>query len=333
MTTDFDRADNQHRPPLGATRAATGQALIVTPTFVSRVDDTARGERPQDAGASRSRHGHQVHFPNWRPHALALEGDPNLAFEHWDEYWRKVHGPKFAWDEPGSSSAAVLRYDQVHRVASGPSSAFPPPYRAMVGDDGRLPSDPEKHVPAYRRPRWDGFAYIAYADEADIERTLGQEKFDKRIVADEQVAFRMVTREITREYILIPSARHRDPVSLVMIHMRAPGMSREVFQQQLPGEHAALVLAQPATREFVRRYAQLHNIGSIQKDPEGSRIDAVSVLSFASLNDVEDYLVSADYPAIAAALAGLEGAGSEWWTGINYSVINRLAPEVATALP
>ena len=333
MTTDFDRADNQHRPPLGATRAATGQALIVTPTFVSRVDDTARGERPQDAGASRSRHGHQVHFPNWRPHALALEGDPNLAFEHWDEYWRKVHGPKFAWDEPGSSSAAVLRYDQVHRVASGPSSAFPPPYRAMVGDDGQLPSDPEKHVPAYRRPRWDGFAYIAYADEADIERTLGQEKFDKRIVADEQVAFRMVTREITREYILIPSARHRDPVSLVMIHMRAPGMSREVFQQQLLGEHAALVLAQPATREFVRRYAQLHNIGSTQKDPEGSRIDAVSVLSFASLNDVEDYLVSADYPAIAAALAGLEGAGSEWWTGINYSVINRLAPEVATALP
>lgn len=333
MAQDFDRSDNQHRPPLGTTQGATGKPLIVTPTFVSRVDDTARGERPQDTGASKSRHGHEVHFPNWRPHALALEGDPNLAFEHWDEYWRKVHGPKFAWDEPGSSSAAVLRYDQVHRVASGPSSSFPPPYRAMVADDGRLPSDPEKRVPAYRRPRWDGFAYIAYADEADIERTLGQEKFDKRIVADEQVAFRMVTREITREYILIPSARHRDPVSLVMIHMRAPTISREVFQHRLLREHAALVLAQPSTREFVRRYAQLHNIGSTQKDPEGSRIDAVSVLSFASLNDVEDYLVSADYAAIAASLDALQGNGSEWWTGINYSVINRLAPEVATDLP
>jgi len=333
MTTDFDRTDNQHRPPLGATRASSAKPLIVTPTFVSRVDDTARGERPQDAGASKSRHGHEVHFPNWRPHALALEGDPNLAYEHWDEYWRKVHGPKFAWDEPGSSSAAVLRYDQVHRVASGPSSSFPPPYRAMVDGDGRLPSDPEKHVPAYRRPRWDGFAYIAYADEADIERTLGQEKFDKRIVADEQVAFRMVTREITREYILVPSARHRDPVSLVMIHMRAPGMSREVFQHRLLREHAPLVLGQPGTRELVRRYAQLHNIGSTQKDPEGSRIDAVSVLSFASLNDVEDYLVGADYPAIAASLAALEGEGSEWWTAINYSVINRLAPEMATELP
>jgi len=333
MTLDFDRTDNQHRPPLGPLKGATTKPLIVTPTFVSRVDDTARGERPQDAGASKSRHGHEVHFPDWRPHALALEGEPNLAFEHWDEYWRKVHGPKFAWDEPGSSSALVLRYDQVHRIASGPSSAFPPPYRAMVDDDGRLPSDPEKRVPAYRRPRWDGFAYIAYAEEADIERTLGQEKFDKRIVADEQVAFRMVTREITREYILVPSERHRDPVSLVKIHMRAAGLSREEFQRRLLGEHASLVLAQPATREFVRRYAQLHNIGSTQKDPEGSRIDAVSVLSFACLNDVEDYLVSTDHRAIEASEAALTGEGSEWWTGINYSVINRLYPEMATELP
>lgn len=118
-----------------------------------------------------------------------------------------------------------------------------------------------------------------------------------------------------------------------MIHMRASHLSREAFQERLLGEHARLVLAQPATREFVRRYAQLHNIGSTQKDPEGSRIDAVSVLSFASLNDVEDYLVSDDYAAIQASCDALLGEGSEWWTGINYSVINRLMPEVATVLP
>ncbi|QJE01002.1 hypothetical protein HH212_13970 [Massilia forsythiae] len=333
MTTDFDRSDNQHRPPLGATREAGDAPLIVTPTFVSRVDDTARGERPQDAGSSKSRHGHEVHFPNWRPHALALEGDPNLAYEHWDEYWRKVHGPKFAWDEPGSSSALVVRYDQVHRIASGPSSFFAPPYRAMIGEDGKLPSDPEKRVPAYRRPRWDGFAYIAYAERDDIERTLKQDKFDRRIVADEQVAFRMVTREITREYILVPSARHRDPISLVKIHVRRPELSREAFQRRLLKEHAALVLASPATRALVRRYAQLHNIGSTQHDPEGSKIDAVSVLSFASLNDVEDYLVSSEHAALQASEDALAGEGSEWWTAINYSVINRLGPEVATRLP
>lgn len=330
MTIEFDRSDNLHRPPLGATQGSIDQPLIVTATFVSRVDSTPRSERPQDAGASKSRHGNEIHLPNWRPGALALEGNENLAFEHWDEYWRKVHGPKFAWDEPGSSSARVLRYDQVHRIASGPSSFFAPPYRAMVADDGKLPPDPEKRVPPYRRPRWDGLAYITYAEEVDIERTLSQEKFAERIIADEQVAFRMVTREITREYILIPSARHRDPISLVKIHMRAPELSREDFQRRLLAEHAPLVMAQPATSELVRRYAVLLNIGSTQEDPEGSKIDAVSILSFASLNDVEDYLVSSDHAAIAQSEAGLTGEGSEWWTAINYSVINRLMPEVAT---
>jgi luciferase-type oxidoreductase len=63
-----------------------------------------------------------------------------------------------------------------------------------------------------------------------------------------------------------------------------------------------------------------------------SRIDAVSVFSFASINDVEDYLVSADHEAIAASEALLAGEGSEWWTAVNYSVINRLIPEIPTKL-
>lgn len=330
MTTDFDRADNLHRPPLGTPAAPTTDPLIVTGTFVSRVDDTARGDRPQDAGSSTSKHGHEVHFPNWRPHALALEDDPNLAFEHWDEYWRKVHGTKFAWDEPGSSSRLVLRYDQLHRIASGPSNFFAPPYRAMVDDDGKLPADPHKRVPPYGRPRWDGLAYIAYARQDDIDATLKQEKFAERIVADEQVAFRMVTRELLRETILIPSEKHRDAFSLVRIHMRADGLSREAFQERLLREHAPLVMASPATKAFVRRYAQLHNVGSTQKDPEGTKIDAVSILAFASMNDVEDFLVSDGYAAIDASERALTGAGSEWWTAINYSVINRLVPEQAT---
>jgi hypothetical protein len=54
------------------------------------------------------------------------------------------------------------------------------------------------------------------------------------------------------------------------------------------------------------------------------------VFSFASLNDVEDYLVSEDHRAIAASENALQGEGSEWWTAINYSVINRLMPELAT---
>lgn len=251
--------------------------------------------------------------PDRHPQDLALEPDPNLAFEHWGEYWRKVHGPKFAWDEPGSSSERVLRYDQLHRIASGPSSFFRPPYQAMIDEIERLPSDPERRVPQYGRPRWHGLAYITYAEETDIERTLGQEKFAKRIIADEQTAFRMVTRGISREVILIPSPRHRDPISLVKIHMRHPSLNREEFQRRLLDEHAEVVLRQPAAHEFVRHYAQLHTIGSTQDDPESQKIDAVSIFAFASMNDVEDYLVSHDHLAIEDSEHALAGEGSEWW--------------------
>lgn len=330
MPIDFNRADNLQRPPLNIPTQSTTKPLIVTGTFVSRVDNTARGERPLDSGASTSKHGHAVHFPNWRSGALAIEDNPNIAFEHWGEYWSKVHGPKFAWDEPGSSGELVLRYDQLHRIASGPSNFFPPPYPAMIDDDGKLPSEPHKRVPAYQRPRWDGLAYITYAEQEDIKTTLSQEKFAKRIILDEQVAFRMVSREVTRDFILIPSERHRDAVSLVKIHMRAAGLSREEFQQKLLHQHAQLVLNTPSTKEFVRRYGQLHNIGSTQKDPEGKKIDAVSIFAFASMNDVEDYLVSEGHAAIEASEQALTGEGSEWWTALNYSVINRLMPELAT---
>jgi len=324
-------ADNRHRPPYRASYHTTTEPLIVTPTFLTRADTTPRTERPLDEGATRSVKGEALENPDVEPAEVALEANANLAFEHWDEYWRKVHGPKFAYEEPGSTSEPVLRYDQVHRVAAGPSSYFRPPYHAMTTADKQLVDDPYPQVPAYRRPRWDGFAYIAYASEADINRVLKQPQYDKRVVADEQTAFRMVTRSITREYILLPSPNHRDPISLVKIHYRHPGLSQEAFQARLLQQHAEVVLAQAATHTYVRRYAQLHNIGSTQFDPEGSRMDAISVLSFASMNDVEDYLASDDYRVVEADEASFTDlAQSEFWTGLNYSVINRLLPELAT---
>ena len=331
LTTETSSADNRHRPPYREAYRTTTAPLIVTPTFLTRADNTPHAVRPLDEGATRSRTGAAIENPDAEPAEIALEADPALGFEHWDEYWRKVHGPKFAYEEPGTDNEPVLRYDQVHRIAGGPSSYFRPPYHAMTTPDQKLVPDPYAQVPAYQRPRWDGFAYIAYAAEADINRVLKQPQYDKRVVADEQTAFRMVTRSITREYILLPSAQHRDPISLVKIHYRQPHLSREEFQARLLGAHAALVLAQPATHTYVRRYAQLHNIGSTQFDPEGSRMDAISVMSFASINDVEDYLVSDEYRAIEAdEVTFTDVAQSEFWTGVNYSVINRLLPELAT---
>jgi hypothetical protein len=51
------------------------------------------------------------------------------------------------------------------------------------------------------------------------------------------------------------------------------------------------------------------------------------------VNDVEDYLVSEDHATIEASENALAGEGSEWWTAVNYSVINRLLPELATERP
>jgi hypothetical protein len=328
---DLSRSDMLQRPPHGRIVGTTTKPLIVTPTFVSRTDNTPEARRPHDAGSGVNRSGEEVADPDRHPAALALEADPNRAFEHYDEYWRKVHGPKFAYEEPGTSNDRVLRYDQVHRIASGPSSASRPPYRAMVDAAGRLVGDPAAQVPAYRRPSWDGFAYIAYGAEADIEAVLGQEQYAERIIADERTVFRMVTREVAREYIIIPSARHRDPVSLVKIHRRRPDLTRAAFQERWLRDHADVVAAKAATGAYVRRYAQLHPFGSTQEDPEGAKIDGITVLSFASLNDVEDYLTTADHRAIEAAEAEIMDQNtSEFWTAVNYSVINRLVPECAT---
>ena len=131
-------------------------------------------------------------------------------------------------------------------------------------------------------------------------RADSQEKFSELIIADGQAASRKVTRGVAPSSFWC-RASHRDPVSLVKIHVRQPELSREEFQRRLLDEHAPLVLAQAATSEFVRRYAQLHTIGTTQEDPEAERMDAVSILAFASMNDVRDYLVSPEHEAVAAS--------------------------------
>ena len=60
-------------------------------------------------------------------------------------------------------------------------------------------------------------------------------------------------------------------------------------------------------------------------------MDGITVMGFASVNDVEDHLTAEDYRAIQADEAILADASrSEFWTAVNYNVIDRLYPEVAT---
>ncbi|WP_244816460.1 hypothetical protein [Caballeronia sp. Lep1P3] len=85
------------------------------------------------------------------------------------------------------------------------------------------------------------------------------------------------------------------------------------------------------THSYVRRHAQLHTIGTTQENPEGEAIDGNSVLSFASLNDVEDHLVAAHYRDIELHEREACSDAGEFRTALNHSVINRLMPELATA--
>lgn len=316
-----DRSDRPHRAPHRRSFVATTEPLVVTPTFVTRADETSGRTRPLDEGSAKR-------LPSGE---LALESDPNVAFEHFDEYWRKVHGPKFAYDEPGSSSSLVLRYDQVHRVAAGPSSAWPPPYEADTDGRGRLVSEPAQRVPRYRRPRWDGLAYITYGDREDVSATLGQEKFAERIIADERTVFGKVTRGLAEEHVILPSRRRREAISLIRILQRRPDISRAEFQRAWLADHAAVVLSQPATHTYVRRYAQLHTFDVTQDDPDGAAMDVIEVIGFSSMNDVEDFLTDTDQDSIRAHEQSLvEDGASEYWTGLNYTVIDRLSPELRT---
>ncbi len=93
------------------------------------------------------------------PAANASEPDPNLSFETWGDYWRKVHGPRFLHPDEADDRTTIsrlLRYDQIHRVASGPTSLNPPPYRPPLDADGRLFETIVGHVEPYRRPQWTG---------------------------------------------------------------------------------------------------------------------------------------------------------------------------------
>ncbi len=121
---------------------------------------------------------------------------------------------------------------------------------------GRWPiRRPRPDLPA---PGWDGFADIAYGSQEDIGAVLGQEQYAKRIIADERTAFRMVTREVAREYIVIPSTRHRDPVSLVKIHRAGQDSRARRFRRAGSRRRPTSWPARRRRTEYVRRYAQRH---------------------------------------------------------------------------
>lgn len=338
MPLKKDGSPDGLRPPYLKSFEMIDHPLFVLPVFLARADATPETVRPRDLRNVVDAHGMPIATLNGNHATVAFEADANLSYEKWDEYWRKVHGPRFTYEEgPNDKSMRVLlRYDQIHRLPGGPTSLFAPPYYAPVDENERLFPSVIGRIEPYKRPSFDGLAYMAFRSYEDMVRSFGSGKFPNKIVPEEQVMFRTVTHMVTQEYIVIPSPRHRDAISLVKVHRRRPEMTRAEFQGYWLNRHATLLTSQKVTHQFVRRYAQLHNIGPATEGeifwhPVSSVWDGISVFSFAGVTDLEDFLMTEEYAAIEADEAKfVDHANSEYWTGVNYNIINRIYPESAT---
>jgi hypothetical protein len=312
--------------------------LIVLPAFLMRPDLTPETERPRDPNNLVDDQEKPVNIATAKPSDLAFEKNPYIAGEKWNEYWRKVHGVRFTHRDGSTdeSMALMLRYDQVHRISSGPSSLSPLPYLPPLGPDGKLYEKIVGRIPEYRRPQYDGFAYMAFNNLKDLTTSFGQGKFPKYIVPEERVMFRSVPHLIAAEYIVIPNRGPREAIMLIKIHKVKPGVSRDAFQEHWLGRHADLVLSKPATHRFVTRYAQLHNLGP-RKQGElfwhlvGQSYDGITVMEFHNMADLEDLLMSPDYKEIEADEAQyLDMTTSEYWAAINHNMIDKIMNEVPT---
>lgn len=318
---------------------ATELPRTVIFSFLSRADATPLAHRRRGEGHMLDVAGNVLADPAADPAANAFESDPNINFEKWSEYWRKVHGVRFvhAEDDDDRSLERLLRYDQLHRFPAGPTNLTPPPYVAPLDENGLLFPTIIGHVPPYRRPRWDGVAYLNFAGVDDIAQVLGTSRVRSKILPEDRAMFRDVAPMLSRQFIIIPSAAAIEAVSLITIHVRRRGLDRTQFQHEWLHRHADFVAAQPATRDLVTRYVQLHNIGPATAGapffhPETSAIDGVTLMGFANVGDIESYIQADDYQAIVDDERKIaDDARREYWTSVNFVILNRIAGERASS--
>ncbi|MEW6339340.1 MAG: EthD domain-containing protein [Paraburkholderia sp.] len=328
--------ESRFRPPYLKTYRAYSEPLTVICSLLSRADNAALSERRRDPNLLLDARGELVKDPATA--TSAFENNPNLGFEKWTEYWRKTHGPRFIHAQPSEANGIqhLLRYDQIHRLPAGPSNESPLPYTPPVDAAGKLFDTVIGHVPEYRRPQWDGIAYLAFEDLAGLQAVFSQPEIDAKILPEDRAIFRELCPVLSRQHIVIPSETQRESILLVKVVRRKAGLSREGFHAAWLNQYARHVLQQPATTRYVKRYVQLHNIGATEPGqpffhPVGHKIDGVSIMGFTSINDLEDFLLDPGVAQLAHKEAEFVAQeGGEYWTGLSYQVVNQIYPETAT---
>lgn len=285
-----------------------------------------------------------IHHPSGNNEASDIPenpfvSEPNDVFERWDEYWRKVHGSRILHadhEEDVNIIQRLLRYDQIHRVAAGPTSLYPPPYHPPVDNQGQLFDTILGHVENYKRPQWDGAAYLCYRSVEDFLMMSNSERTRLKIQPENETMFRDFAPVLAKQFIVLPSETNNDAITLVKTHTRQQHLDRVAFQDRWLNQHAQVIVVQSETEQYVKRYVQLHNIASESEDDPffnlaASRIDGISILSFASMKDVESFLLSDAYKQIVEDEQSFSRPDmSEYWTGVTFSVVNQLQPELST---
>jgi len=304
------------------------EPLLVLNAFVLRADSSpASAPRVSRPGYNVNAAGLGSEDDGTRDRRLALTGTPQFEWEAFDEYWRKMHGPKIVHvDGPHDARTASLRYYlQQHRIPAGPSGERPPPYGPDTDEAGLLVRDPAARCTPYARPAWDGIAQLGFTDSAALHGffSAGPGKYADKIVPDEAVFLRGFAYHLAEEHVVVQRGdRRRDPIVLVKLHRRAQALSRAAFRGRWMAQHAAIVRELPVAGCLVKRYAQLVNIGEPGDalfDAAGDRIDGVGVYSFANMNDCEDFVAGAAQATLAADEREF-CADTSFFTALNYVI-------------
>lgn len=302
---------------------------VAFPILQVRADDTPMSDsRIRSAGNLIDTEGNPISEPDKNPDKIALESNPNLAFEHYGEYWRKVHGPRVAFDGGEDyMCSGVTDYYQIQRVTAGPSGAFPPPYKPILDENGQLYDVMHDKVPKYKRPRFDGLVYWT-APTIEKLKPVGYSQHCIQKISDEGAVFtRGDAASMKSEYVIKPWMKEALlPVCTVKIHYRKDG-EQEEFQRNLLFNHSEKIISGPMADKYIRRFAYLFNISRTEKDPfysvEGAKVDAISVTYFDNMGDCEAYYSSDEYKSIQRIEDEMVNTDlSEWWTGIVYPIIN-----------
>ena len=309
----------------------TVKPKVMNPILMSRADNSAPDDRRKKGlGTTVDKNAQEIERPDLHPEQIALESNPNLMFEHWDEFWRKIHGPRCSYQDGPDDTffAGICGYIQVHRLPAGPSCYFAPPYKAMTEPDGSLVKFVGDKIPPYRRPLQDGLVYWLAPTVKDLLPIDTCPKAVNKICPEGNIFVRNGIPSLSAEYVIVPSkTADWAPICTVKTHyVKKDGMGKKELQNYLLHTHADFIKDGELGKRKIERFAYILNMNEKPDEPfysdDAANLAGISVTFFKNMKDCEEYYGSEEYQKVACKESEiLDMEMSEWWTGIVYQVL------------